>query len=187
MTDQYFTQPTCKILEEKGVVSESGMWWVHDHGDVYILYYNKSNEAKGLFTPACTLLDIFNPDNAKKLFKNSKFTRKELIILEAIGDWEYSFSYKYIVSESGLDLDEVKSIIKKLRNDGYVKYNRGLIDDDGMVAGSGHGLNRARSEEIWNEIRACGNTMLYEECCHHLLDTMLSGGDVEAELIKLIK
>ncbi len=61
---------------------------------------------------------------------------------------EVCYPYQVICDDTKLDLVEVKRLIKLLKMLGYVDYVRGLMDDDGMVAGSGFCINREKADEV---------------------------------------
>ena len=46
--------------------------------------------------------------------------------------------YSYLTQETKLTLTQIKRATHSLIKKGLVEYIRGLFDDDGMVAGSGH-------------------------------------------------
>lgn len=51
-------------------------------------------------------------------------------------DLVYSFSY--YEADTGLDRKRVRRAIRSLARRGFAEYHKGLMDDDGMVAGSGY-------------------------------------------------
>lgn len=65
-------------------------------------------------------------------------TDNEVKILECLNrDAEMCYPYSWICDETGLTRDEAKTAIDRLRDFGAVEFWRGLMDDDGNVAGSG--------------------------------------------------
>lgn len=80
----------------------------------------------------------------------SKFNKIDLAILAALGEQdEYCFPYSYLERRTGYDRKELKPRIKYLREQGYVTYERGLMSEEGEVAGSGFGVKYGK----WQEIR----------------------------------
>ena len=63
----------------------------------------------------------------------------EAKILKALGD-EYYYGYDYICDETGLTREEAKTAIDRLRTVGAVKFQRGLMNEDGEVGGAGFGI-----------------------------------------------
>ena len=54
---------------------------------------------------------------------------------------------RFVASELGIPRDVCNAILRDLRNSGEVIYVRGLMDDDGMLMGSGYQVNpRAQSK-----------------------------------------
>ena len=66
-------------------------------------------------------------------------TENEVKIIRALSD-EYYYPYSYIEDETGLSRSEAKESIDKLRIVGVVRFARGLMTEDGEVAGSGFGI-----------------------------------------------
>lgn len=66
-------------------------------------------------------------------------TLDEVKVLECLnkGDTDLCYGYDYITSETELDRDAAKKAVDNLRIMGAVKFYRGLMDDDGEVAGAG--------------------------------------------------
>lgn len=71
-------------------------------------------------------------------------------ILSALGDNdEWCYPYKYLERITGYDREVLKPHVKKLRELNLVKYERGLMTEDGEVAGSGFCVNY----QNWRELR----------------------------------
>ena len=65
-------------------------------------------------------------------------TDDEVKIIKCLNwDAELCYGYDYITSETGLDRATAKKAIDNLRSMGVVQFYRGLMTDDGEVAGSG--------------------------------------------------
>lgn len=62
--------------------------------------------------------------------------------------FEGCLSYRMISEFTGTDLKVLKKMVPELRKLGYVEFHRGLLDDDGQVAGSGHCLSYDKQKEI---------------------------------------
>lgn len=77
---------------------------------------------------------------------------QEYATLKALSESEeWCYAYDYLEGETGLERKWLKPIIAKLRKLGYVEYWRGLMDDDGNVAGSGFCRSRAGNELVYAE------------------------------------
>jgi len=77
--------------------------------------------------------------NTSKAEKVSKMQMKCLRTLKELDrDGEQSFYFNYIAEKSGLTKREARIDIRALVRKGLVEYNRGLFDDEGIIAGSGH-------------------------------------------------
>lgn len=62
---------------------------------------------------------------------------------------ESSFTYfRYIVEETKLELKVVRRACRSLRRKGLAEFMRGLMDDEGQVAGSGYGATQAGREWV---------------------------------------
>lgn len=66
-------------------------------------------------------------------------SENEVKIIRALSD-EYYYPYSYIEDETGLSRSEAKESIDKLRMVGVVRFARGLMTEEGEVAGSGFGI-----------------------------------------------
>lgn len=82
----------------------------------------------------------------------SKLTEIQLKMLEQMLTWqEYCYGYWYFdiyIDGKAVKKEQLKKEMKGLRERGYVKYVRGLINDDGEVCGSGFEINYMKREEI---------------------------------------
>lgn len=93
------------------------------------------------------IIELENPANNQKQLPES-LTRNQyeiLVRMDIFGEWYYPYSH---FKETGLDLATLKKEIKILRDLGLVRYQRGLMDDDGMVAGSGHGISYKKTSLV---------------------------------------
>lgn len=61
-------------------------------------------------------------------------------------DSEYSYGFSWF-DDLGLTRKELSAEFKVLRKIGLVEYQRGLLNDDGEVAGSGYGLPYGRKAD----------------------------------------
>lgn len=76
-------------------------------------------------------------------------TDNEVKIIKYLTSDEYYYGYDYICDETGLDQATAKQAIDQLRSVGVVRFARGLMNDDGEVAGSGFGIrNTVRAEAL---------------------------------------
>lgn len=64
-------------------------------------------------------------------------TDDEVKVLECLERDELCYPYDYICDHTGLTRKEAKAAVSRLRSFGAVEYWRGLMTDDGEVAGSG--------------------------------------------------
>lgn len=53
---------------------------------------------------------------------------------------EWCPNYEALVNATGLDIKTVKGIVQKFKSMGYFRTYKGLMTDDGEVAGSGFGI-----------------------------------------------
>lgn len=58
-------------------------------------------------------------------------------------DCEMCIAFDWISSDTKLSRVEVRDAARSLRKKGYAEYYRGLMNDDGMVAGSGYCITYA--------------------------------------------
>lgn len=63
-------------------------------------------------------------------------------VLNSFPDAYYSYPLSIFENE-WITKDMVRAVMRKLRDRGFVDYNRSLFDDDGKVAGSGYQLTKA--------------------------------------------
>lgn len=76
-------------------------------------------------------------------------TEQIKILLVFDGNDEYCYPYRTFERETGLDRATLKKHMTELRQKGYVYYARGLMDEDGQVAGSGFGMESEKRDEVW--------------------------------------
>lgn len=69
-----------------------------------------------------------------------------------------SFSY---LADNGLTIKEVRRACRSLRRKGLSEFHRGLMNDDGEVAGSGYCISRD-GEALINPCDICGNKSHYD-------------------------
>lgn len=68
--------------------------------------------------------------------KISENQRKVLAILTE--DEEMSYFFRFIATETGLEERVVRLACRALKRKGLAKHVTGLVDDDGLIAGSGY-------------------------------------------------
>lgn len=86
-------------------------------------------------------------------------TKDQYQILEYMyGEYDTYYPYSYWV-EYDRDLKTVKRIIKELKDMGVVEYRRGLMNEEGEVAGSGHGIPYGKHDEVVKLIEEYKNTV----------------------------
>lgn len=68
-------------------------------------------------------------------------TRAEIIVMLEVGHSyeEYYYSFKAITKSTGLDKTAVRAACRSLASRGYLVFERGLMTEDGELAGSGYG------------------------------------------------
>jgi hypothetical protein len=78
-------------------------------------------------------------------------TELEIRVLGSLlgGEDYHYFSYKVIESETKQPRSVLKPIVDKLKDEGYILFARGLMTDEGQVAGSGFCINPDKSDEVW--------------------------------------
>lgn len=65
--------------------------------------------------------------------------------------WEETgFRLRSLEQESGYPREVVRAVMRDLVDDGLARYLRGLMDEDGMAAGSGYALTRKGHDLAWN-------------------------------------
>ena len=71
-----------------------------------------------------------------------EITEQERLVLETLFEYAYDsercISFDWIESETKLNRKEVQKACRSLREKGLVEFYRGLMTDDGEVAGSGY-------------------------------------------------
>lgn len=76
-------------------------------------------------------------------------TDNEVKIIQCLNSDEHYWGYDYICDETELSREEAKEAINKLRAVGVVQFLRGLMTEDGEVAGAGFGVcNTTRAEAL---------------------------------------
>lgn len=73
---------------------------------------------------------------------------KILSILQHGAGEEICYYYRFLVSDTGLDLETVKKEVQELKRLGLVEYVRGLMTEDGEVAGSGFTIPYGKIKEL---------------------------------------
>lgn len=77
------------------------------------------------------------------------------IFLEA--EREYAYPYRYFEEETGEPREKIKKVMDELRKSEMVEHQKGLINDDGEVCGSGFGLTTRATQwsirEWLNELK----------------------------------
>lgn len=85
----------------------------------------------------------------------SENQRKVLEVLAGYYSSESNCLYmRYIAKETGLEQRVVRIAVRALARKGFAEYVRGLISDDGMLAGSGYCATRAGALLV-NACKAC--------------------------------
>lgn len=83
----------------------------------------------------------------------------EVKILKLLSKNEYYWGYDYICDETGLTRVQAKEAIDRLRLVGAVNFLRGLMTEDGEVAGSGFGVDdNERAEALLYRYYGNGKT-----------------------------
>ena len=78
-----------------------------------------------------------------------KLTDNQIKILRAFREQtEEDLYYSYGWLEIDLDIKTLKKEMKGLRELGLVDFQRGLMDEDGGVAGSGHQIAYGKRKEV---------------------------------------
>ena len=65
-----------------------------------------------------------------------------------LGAGEFFLPFKAISSVTGLDRAQVKRAVRRLARCGFAEYSRGLMSEDGEVAGSGYACTKAGHEHL---------------------------------------
>ncbi len=82
-----------------------------------------------------------------------KISEKQLKCLEALagdccGDYanfdyyDQFYYFGFIAEKTGLPKNKVRVYVRALARKGLAEYQRGLFDDDGFIAGSGHAITK---------------------------------------------
>lgn len=106
-------------------------------------------------------------DNTKEEeIKLKDLTNNEKQVLEVLFEntdtWdERCIGFDWITGDSKLSRKEVQKSCKTLREYGLVEFHRGLMDDDGKVAGSGYNISQKGSALI-NPCDICGDSADYD-------------------------
>lgn len=104
-----------------------------------------------------------------------KINEKEKKVLEFLAqEWSSDMNCYYfrgIASTTKLTIKEVRRVCRSLARKGLTMYVRGLMDDDGMVAGSGYCATR-KGASMMSPCDVCGDLAMYEydgklECENH--------------------
>lgn len=73
--------------------------------------------------------------------KDKKVELQIKIIESFLEDEELAYNYNYFIRKTGATKEEIKEIMTQLRRSGMVDYVRGLMTENGEVAGSGFELS----------------------------------------------
>lgn len=63
-------------------------------------------------------------------------------------DEDYVYRYSWIEDHTDLSRKDAEKAVRELRAAGYLEYVKGLFDEDGQVAGSGHAIAQGRRRDI---------------------------------------
>ena len=69
-------------------------------------------------------------------------------------DDEWAYPFAHISSDTGLSRDETRTACRALAVRGLAQFCRGLMTEDGDVAGSGYSATRAGVLHHWNSVAA---------------------------------
>lgn len=95
-----------------------------------------------------------------------EINEKELKVLKQLSssydpeDWG-AFYFKSLISSTGLELKEVRRACRSLAKKGLAKYERGLVDEDGIPAGSGYRATEEGAAFI-TPCNVCGRRATYD-------------------------
>lgn len=106
-----------------------------------------------------------------------------------IMDYEWCYPYKHF-DKMEISREFLKKEMKALREAGLVEFHRGLMDEEGMVAGSGHSLSYKNRIEIKNLIRNYEFKFSEMEGQMPISYQVVGNGEVKVrlkDLLKLIK
>jgi hypothetical protein len=101
--------------------------------------------------PTPHLLKFLKPNGktlgGKYMTGITKLTNQQYKVLVWL-DWEMCSNYYRIQEDTGLDRKTLKAVIKELKDAGLVVYQRGLMTEDGLAAGSGFCQNYKKIMQI---------------------------------------
>lgn len=127
-----------------------------------------------------------NMEEKKKVRINDN-ERKVLTVLDEVTDtWgERCLPFSWIIDGENLDLKAVRRACRSLRKKGLAEFHRGLMDEDGQVAGSGYCISKA-GKAFMHPCDVCGDESTYsydgkKECEQHY------GKSTKAETLSLLK
>lgn len=69
---------------------------------------------------------------------------------------EYMYGGYKFLSDTKLNRKQLERIIKKLKGLGLVEYAKGLMTEDGEVAGSGFAITYSKRDEVYEILKAAG-------------------------------
>lgn len=86
------------------------------------------------------------------------FIQNRIKILKALieADDMYCYDYSWLESETGLTRKELEPEVASLRSTGLVEHIKGLMTDDGEVAGSGFQIVYAKRQQVRDLIEKYG-------------------------------
>lgn len=61
---------------------------------------------------------------------------------------DYVYRYSWIEDYSGLNRRQAEKAVRELRQAKYLEYVKGLMTEDGEVAGSGHAIGYGKRDDI---------------------------------------
>lgn len=82
--------------------------------------------------------------------KLEELNQTEIDILDHLINSDPDFGYQYWWFEefTGMKREQLKPIMTKLRHDGWIEHMKGLMNDDGEVAGSGFNIVYGKRREV---------------------------------------
>lgn len=89
--------------------------------------------------------------------------RKVLAVLDEVTDtWgERCITFSWIIDDAKLTLKEVRRACRSLRRKGLAEFYRGLMDEDGRVAGSGYCISKS-GKAFMHPCDVCGAEASYD-------------------------
>lgn len=95
----------------------------------------------------------------------------EVLANDSLRDGEMCITFDWIEGETKLNTKDVRRSCRSLRKKGFAEFYRGLMTEDGEVAGSGYCVSRA-GEAFLKPCDVCGDVIMYEydgklECEKH--------------------